>query len=122
MSQNTSLYEIFKFAMIENGHLFWRRSSANIDIFVMNDVSMTTRLFQEDCYDHLMRLTHDGVTELTCSCSMYTNLLQVVSFGVSELADKDLGNINCCPVRFFNEFIVEHMSSVLFFFFFFFFF
>ena len=115
MSQKTSPYETFKFAMIENGHLFWRRSSANIDIFVMNDVSMTTGLFQEDCYVHLTRLTYDGVTELTCTCTMYTTLLQVVSFGVSEeeLDDMDLGNINCCHMRLFNEFIVDHMPSVL---------
>ena len=63
--------------------MFWRRSSATIDILTMNDVSMTTGLFQEDCFVHLTRVSIEGDIELTCSCNMYATLMQVPFIGVS---------------------------------------
>ena len=115
LAQNTSPFDSFKFAMIENGNMFWRRSSANVDIFTMNDVSMTTGLFQEDCFVHLTRVSIEGEFELTCSCSMYATLMQVASIGVSdvEFDEMDLQNINCCHMKLLNELVVDHMPSII---------
>lgn len=115
LSQEATAYEKFKFAIIENGHVFWRRTSANVDIFAMNDVNMTTGLFQEDCYAHLTRVNIDGAFDLTCSCSMYTTLMQVACLGVSEqeFEEMDLGNVNCCHMRLFNELISDFLPSLL---------
>ena len=115
LAQNTSPFDSFKFAMIENGNMFWRRSSANIDIFTMNDVSMTTGLFQGDCFVHLTRVSIEGEFELLCSCSMYATLMQVASISVSdvEFDEMDLQNINYCHMKLLNELVVDHMPSII---------
>ena len=111
--QEASPYEKFKLAVTENGNLFWRRSG-RCDHFALNDVNMTTGIFQEDCYVHLTLTTSDGVSELSCSCSMYTTLVQIASFGVSEqeFEDMNLENVNCCHMRLFNEMILDHLPAI----------
>lgn len=111
----SSRYETFKLAMIDHGHLFWRHSSGKVDIFAMNDVSMTTGLFQEDCYAHITLVNIDGVYELYCSCSMYTILMQLASLGVSEeeFAETDITNVRCCHMQLFNEMIFTHMPALI---------
>ena len=115
LSQDLSSYEKFKLTLIKNGNLIWRRSSGNIDIFALNDVNMTTGLFQEDCYVHLTRITIDGVSELTCSCGMYTTLMQVASLGISEeeFNELDISNVQCCHMRIFSEMVLDFLLSVL---------
>ena len=86
--------------------MFWRRSSANINILTMNDVNMTTGPFQDNRFVHLTRVSIEGDIELTCSCSMYATLMQVASIGM------DLQNINCCHMKLLNELVVDHMPSI----------
>ena len=111
--EEASSYEKFKLAVIENGNLFWRRSG-KCDHFAMNDVSMTTGVFQEDCYVHLTFISSDDISELSCSCSMYTTLIQVAALGVSEqdFEGMNLENVNCCHMRLFNEMIRDHLPAI----------
>ena len=111
--EEVSSYEKFKLAVIENGHVFWRRSG-NIDIFAINDVNMTTGIFQEDCYAHLTMVTSGDESELSCSCSMYSTLLQVASFGVSEqeFESMNLENVICCHMRLFKELILDYLPAI----------
>ena len=77
--QEASAYEEkFKLAVIENGNLFWKRS-VKCDHFAMTDVDIKTGVFQEDCYMHLTFISSDGLSELICSCGMYTSLIQVAA-------------------------------------------
>ena len=115
LHQERSAYEKFKFALISNGNLVWRHSADGVDIFAMNDVNISTGLFQEDCYVHLTKTTVDGVSDLTCSCSMFTTLMQVASLGLSEeeFDGTDLSEVQCCHIRLFKEMISDHTLSVI---------
>lgn len=115
IAEERSCYDKFKYAMIENGHVIWRRSAANVNIFTMNEVSMTTGLFQEDCYVHLTKTDIDNTTELFCSCGMYGILLQLATISIPQdnLDEVDLSDVKCCHMRFFNEFIIDHIPSLL---------
>ena len=115
LHQERSAYDKFKVALINNGNVIWRRSADGVDIFAMNDVSISTGLFQEDSYVHLTRTTVDGISDLTCSCSMFTTLMQVVSLGLpeDEFDGTDMSDVQCCHMRVFNELISDHMLSVI---------
>ncbi|KAL3885944.1 hypothetical protein ACJMK2_025975 [Sinanodonta woodiana] len=104
IAEERSCYDKFKYAMIENGHVIWRRSAANVNIFTMNEVSMTTGLVQEDCYVHLTKTDIDNTTELFCSCGIIPQ---------DNLDEVDLSDVKCCHMRFFNEFIIDHIPSLL---------
>ncbi|KAL3874431.1 hypothetical protein ACJMK2_037443, partial [Sinanodonta woodiana] len=115
IAEERSCYDKFKYAMIENGHVIWRRSAANVNIFTMNEVSMTTGLFQEDCYVHLTKTDIDNTTELFCTCGMYGIILQLATISIPQdnLDEVDLSDVKCCHMRFFNEFIIDHIPSLL---------
>ena len=75
---------------------------------------MTTGIFQEDCYAHLTMVTSGDEPELSCSCSMYSTLLQVASFGVSEqeFESMNLENVICCHMRLFKELILDYLPAI----------
>ena len=115
LHQERSAYDKFKVALINNGNVIWRHSADGVDIFAINDVSISTGLFQEDSYVHLTRTTVDGISDLTCSCSMFTTLMQVASLGLpeDEFDGTDMSDVQCCHMRVFNELISDHMLSVI---------
>ena len=116
MAQHLSKYETFKFAMIENGKLFWRHSSSNLDIFSLNDVNQSTGVFQEDCYVHLTRSKIDGGhSELSCTCSIYSTLIQLANLRITEeeLDGMDISAVQCCHMRLFNDMIQSNLPSIL---------
>ena len=45
LHQERSAYYKFKVALINNGNVIWRQSADGVDIFAMNDVSISTGLF-----------------------------------------------------------------------------
>ena len=87
--------------MVQNGNMFWRPSSASINIFIMKDVSMTTELLQEDCFVHLTRVSIKEDIELTCSSCMYAALMQVAFIGVSDVEFDGMDLQNIVAIRYF---------------------
>ena len=115
LHQDRSVYDKFRIALSNGGNVIWRHSSDGVDIFAMNDVSISTGHFQEDCYVHLTRTSVDGISDLTCSCSMFSTLMQVASLGVpeDEFDGTYMSEVQCCHMRVFNELISDHLLSVI---------
>ena len=101
LAEDRSFYDKFKYAVIENGYISWRRSASSDNIFIMNDVSMTSGQFQEDVHVHLTVTQTDGLTDMFCTCAMYGVLLQMVrrSLPDENLDDVNRTNLKCCHIR-----------------------
>jgi len=87
--------------MVEVGTLIWRSHKQTIDVVVMNDVDVSTGIFQMNKFVHVW-MHHDAeTTRYTCDCSMYGILINV----------NDADEV-CCHIRFLKEHVEANIHSL----------
>lgn len=116
--EDRSLYATFKYAVIENGYISWRRSTSDDNIFTVNDVSMTNGHFQEDVYVHLTMLQTDSLTDMFYTCAMYSvhrkcKCKWCCNFNIDNFDKVSITNLKCCHIRLFDIMINDHMPSLI---------
>lgn len=102
-TQDSSLFEDFQVALVEQGDIHWRLHSSDKDIILMNAYNPESGSLSPVSFVHVI-IIHDEVEPLfLCECPIYKLLQQMVGNNDSEVA---LVGTTCMHCRFAKEFIV----------------